>query len=787
MPSSPSTSSRSSSYQYPMERVLFKLHRQICSHALRRTSGLARNLAERLVLVLAVCCFGALLLAHLSFVYRGCGAVVVGVENATAVPTTTTTTTGRSGGTREGTATAAASTSSLSSLVRNIPLSCLPSISGFSFDADVTYLSLLQDEKRTTAGDDDDREDGVSTSYAYVVQSTPRPGTCSSNSSPSTASSHRSPILLSYSRVKGYLLLPPRILHDRNITVQHVSVSRTDVQCFGEPFLRKLAFRLVGTDTVMLNWLLVLHQYRTDDDGETSYSSPSLGYAYNPRTDTMIDLNQYNSVTEISSLLKGRYNNKKSGRSYDDTDCIFSSDNSQGASERKRQQKHERSEYSAEGEPASGWYRRQMFSKLALVLKTSFLFFITTTLVSFTLRETQERMLDFTYQLQAYVRSHRPVARLVTTHLVENLVFVPIMVGMIFFLIEFYRGDKFLAFMVVSLVWLCEVFSVISLRSAQGIHFFPRIFFLLFALFHFYLFSFPFGFSYMAFGSTICVMAHSMLFFWHRYELPAVAHGLVTIEHPRMGVATSAAAAAAAGAALRTTPAGPAATVSPDSTPSLESDRASQRAVHRLSSVPVINLPPRSSEIARQPSTASSTTGGGRMFRPTSSGGIFHRVHDDDGDGSYMYFLEGEVIMQNRSVHNAPGSVAGSTSQLQSTGSIDSLSNTHNDGNHRTGGTEPDRHATRVLLLRDGGIPDRIMLTGDAASTEDDVLSLDTSGEQRQRDQRLQPGAPVDPPETSALQAILMQRVDETPRTENLSSAQPPQHRVRAAPTFPGL
>lgn len=106
------------------------------------------------------------------------------------------------------------------------------------------------------------------------------------------------------------------------------------------------------------------------------------------------------------------------------------------------------------------WYRR-LSSKLAVVLKTSFLFFILTTLVSFTLRETQERMLGFTHQLQAHVRSRRSVVNIVTMHIAENLVFVPIMVGMIFFLIEFYRGDKILAFMVLSLVWLCEVFSVI--------------------------------------------------------------------------------------------------------------------------------------------------------------------------------------------------------------------------------------------------------------------------------------------------------------------------------------
>jgi hypothetical protein len=40
--------------------------------------------------------------------------------------------------------------------------------------------------------------------------------------------------------------------------------------------------------------------------------------------------------------------------------------------------------------------------------------------------------------------------------------------------------------------------------------------------------------SYTALASTLCFMVHSMLFFWHRYELPAVAFVVVTVE-PRSG------------------------------------------------------------------------------------------------------------------------------------------------------------------------------------------------------------------------------------------------------------
>ena len=70
-------------------------------------------------------------------------------------------------------------------------------------------------------------------------------------------------------------------------------------------------------------------------------------------------------------------------------------------------------------------------------------------------------MLEFTLQLQTRVRMRMPLAGLIVGHVLENLVFVPVMVGMIFFLIEFYGGDRFLAFAVLSMVWICEVFAAI--------------------------------------------------------------------------------------------------------------------------------------------------------------------------------------------------------------------------------------------------------------------------------------------------------------------------------------
>ena len=111
--------------------------------------------------------------------------------------------------------------------------------------------------------------------------------------------------------------------------------------------------------------------------------------------------------------------------------------------------------------PPSPMRWEKWISKVNVLIKTTFAFFFSTTLISFTLRETQERMLEFTRELTRRVSIQLPLVDLVVFHLIHNVVFVPIMVGMLFFLIEFYSGDRMLAFLVMTIVWCVEVFSVI--------------------------------------------------------------------------------------------------------------------------------------------------------------------------------------------------------------------------------------------------------------------------------------------------------------------------------------
>ncbi|XP_022868695.1 uncharacterized protein LOC111388240 [Olea europaea var. sylvestris] len=162
-----------------------------------------------------------------------------------------------------------------------------------------------------------------------------------------------------------------------------------------------------------------------------------------------------------------------------------------------------------------------LVTKCGVLMMSLFVFFTTTMSVSFTLRETQTRMLKFTVQLQHHARHRLPTFQLIFVHVIESLVFVPIMIGILFFLFEFY-DDQLLAFMVLILVWLCELFTLSSVRTPISMKFFPRFFLLYFLVFHIYFFSYTHGFSYLALSAAAAFMQHLILYFWNRFEVPAL-------------------------------------------------------------------------------------------------------------------------------------------------------------------------------------------------------------------------------------------------------------------------
>ena len=144
-------------------------------------------------------------------------------------------------------------------------------------------------------------------------------------------------------------------------------------------------------------------------------------------------------------------------------------------------------------------------------------------------------MLRFTFLLQYHIQHRLSYKILVLNQIAESLVFVPVMVGMLFFLSEFF-ADQLLAFIVLSLVWCGEVYSVISVRTATSLRVFPRLYCTFMTLYFLYFFHYPCGFCFLGLYTTFLFVLHSMVYFWTRFEVPALVTGEISAAVPRAGL-----------------------------------------------------------------------------------------------------------------------------------------------------------------------------------------------------------------------------------------------------------
>jgi len=274
------------------------------------------------------------------------------------------------------------------------------------------------------------------------------------------------PASYSFSLDRGILLLSDGMLSNFGVEVRHVIVSADD-ECMGGSLLRGVLQSVIGFDTVVSNWFLAL-------GGGRGFVRPGPApVAGSAREPALIDLHR--AAEFVAAAGSG---SKTAG----DTGVFIA-------------------------------------FKFGVALTTLFLFFITTTLVAFTLRETQERMLKFTFLLHHHVRHHLSYWALILSHMVDSLVYLPIMVGTLFFLFEFFGHDHLLAFVVLCIVWCGEVYSAVAVRTPSSIRFYPRFFLLYFAVFHVYFFSFPFGFTTLALTTSLGFQLHVMLHFWNQFEV----------------------------------------------------------------------------------------------------------------------------------------------------------------------------------------------------------------------------------------------------------------------------
>ena len=179
-----------------------------------------------------------------------------------------------------------------------------------------------------------------------------------------------------------------------------------------------------------------------------------------------------------------------------------------------------------------GDFEALMLLKFGAFATALFLLFSMSSLVSFLLSQTQQRMLRFTLELQSHLRRRLPLSPLILSHALESLVYIPIILGVLFFLFEFF-SDQLLAFLILSATWVAEFFNVACCRTKNSILLFPQVFCFSFMTFFCYYLTHPFGFHYLALYACFSATVLAMFYVWDKYELPALIEARVTPANPR--------------------------------------------------------------------------------------------------------------------------------------------------------------------------------------------------------------------------------------------------------------
>lgn len=263
-----------------------------------------------------------------------------------------------------------------------------------------------------------------------------------------------------FSQERGLLLLSDQWLDALNVSVTRVALP-TNHQCLGDVISRSILLHLIGYDTVVTNAFARMRCRIQSRDG----------YVLSIHTRRVLNLLHADPSATASQM------------------------------------------------PTTTRLVVRFMHKCGAIVTAVFILCTTAALVAFTLREVQVRMIKLTIDLQVMMRSQLGYGRVVIRYATDALVFVPIIAGMLFFLFEFF-DDQALAFAVLVITWLCEFAASGSTRHWISRFYLPKLFFCFFVAFHIYFFSFPLGFSWLSFTTSLAWMVHAALAIWNHCELP---------------------------------------------------------------------------------------------------------------------------------------------------------------------------------------------------------------------------------------------------------------------------
>ncbi|EFC45334.1 predicted protein [Naegleria gruberi] len=146
------------------------------------------------------------------------------------------------------------------------------------------------------------------------------------------------------------------------------------------------------------------------------------------------------------------------------------------------------------------------------------LYVVSFVLIYYLVRTTQMNILHLIIELQAHLNSVNQILRSFLTHLFQNIMFVPVLLGVIGFIDNFFGGDQKISLMVFCLIWLAQIFlnNICSSRFSRSV--FPWILHFHCGVYLTYYFRYPTGYSYFGFFVCLVLVSEMMLHFWNNYE-----------------------------------------------------------------------------------------------------------------------------------------------------------------------------------------------------------------------------------------------------------------------------
>ena len=267
-----------------------------------------------------------------------------------------------------------------------------------------------------------------------------------------------------FAHERGFLLLNKEV-RDAHGVVD--CAFHLDLGCFGSQYLMYVLDNFIGHDTVMVNTFMRINTFG-DGDGDGDRD----GFLFSEWSKKVVDVSERRAVTGQEHAV-------------------------------------------AEG-----------MKRIWTAMVIGMLYLVSTTFTNRALCESQNRTMLLSLGIQQRLKRGLPYLLFFVHHILGILVFIPLLLGMLFSFVTIYQ-DHFLTFMVLTAVWLCELVSVVALRSEASSRGFPRNFFIFFVSFHVYFFSYPSGFVFLAAAVMIMLQLHSILWYWNRYEIDALRSGRI--------------------------------------------------------------------------------------------------------------------------------------------------------------------------------------------------------------------------------------------------------------------